>query len=254
VALGRPAGQLQEVTADPFGEVPAGAESRVGLTPMRRAIAEHMVRSLATSPHGWSLFEVDVTRLVAGREQLAPGFVQRHGVPLTYLPLIIPLVAECVRRHPLVNSSWSEDGIRVQPHLNLGVAVSVDQGLVVPIIPDADRLSVPELAHAVADLARRARSRRLRAEDVRGGTFTLNNTGVIGAVTSRPIINQPQAAILTTQRIVRRPVVLDDAIVPRDVMHMAMSFDHRILDAFSAGAFLADVKAKVEAWEPPDSI
>ena len=242
------------MSAGPVEDTPSGVESRIALSPMRRAIAEHMVRSLATSPHGWTLFEVDVTRLVEGRERLAPEFAHRHGVGLTYLPLVIPLVAECVRLHPLVNSSWTDDGITIHSQLNLGVAVSVDQGLVVPVIREADRLSVPELARAVADLARRARSRTLRLDDVRGGTFTLNNTGVIGAVTSRPIINQPQAAILTTQRIVRRPIVLQDAVVARDVMHMAMSFDHRILNAFSAGAFMAEVKAKLESWEPPNSL
>jgi pyruvate/2-oxoglutarate dehydrogenase complex dihydrolipoamide acyltransferase (E2) component len=227
-------------------------EELVPPTPMRRAIAEHMVRSLATSPHAWVLFEVDMSRLVAYRSAHAGDFRARHGVALTYLPFVIPVVCDCLRQFPLVNSSWSDEGPVIHSDLQISVAISVDDGLVVPVIRNGDRLGLGDLARALADLAERARTRRLRPDDVRGGTFTVNNSGVVGAVTSKPILNQPQAAMMTTQKIVRRPLVAGESVEIRDVMNMAMSFDHRILNVFEAGEFMAEVKRRLESWTPAD--
>jgi 2-oxoisovalerate dehydrogenase E2 component (dihydrolipoyl transacylase) len=229
-----------------------GREELIAITPMRRAIGEHMVRSVSTSPHAWVLFEVDISPLVAYRSSRAEDFRQRYGVPLTYLPFVIPIVCDCLREHPVLNSSWSDDAIILHQDINISVAISIENGLIVPVIPAADRLGMVDLARVLAELAEGARMRRLRPEDVRGGTFTVNNSGVIGAVTSKPIINQPQAGIMTTQKIVRRPLVVGEAIEVREVMNMALSFDHRILDVFQSGAFMASVKQRLESWSPAD--
>lgn len=231
---------------------PSELEELVPATSMRRAIAEHMVRSVHTSPHAWVLFEVDVSRLVAYRASRAEDFRARHGLSLNYLPFVIQLTCETLRRFPLLNSSWSEDGPVVHDDLHISIAISVENGLVVPVIRDADRLGLTDLTAAIADLAERARTRRLRPDDVRGGTFTVNNSGVIGAVTSKPILNQPQAAMMTTQKIVKRPLVAGDSVVIRDVMNMAMSFDHRVLNVFEAGEFMAEMKGRLETWTPAD--
>ena len=230
---------------------PAGPdEELVRLSAMRRSIADHMVRSLATSPHAWTLQEVDMTELVRYREVEKQGFQARHGVPLTYLPFVIQAVCEGLREHPHLNSSWSADGVIVKKRINLGIAVSVPEGLIVPVIRDADRLGFSELARAMADLVGRARSKQLKPEDVQGGTFTLNNTGSTGSIASQPIINQPQAAILTTEAIVKRPVVIGDAIAIRHMMNMCMSFDHRVVDGMEAGAFVGAVRRRLEEWTP----
>ncbi len=242
---------LAAIAAGPASATPA-LEELVPLTPMRRAIAEHMVRSLKTSPHSWVLFEVDVTPLVAYRTAGADDFKARHGMPLTYLPFVIQVACDALRLFPRLNSGWTDGGPVLHEDLHVSIAISVDDGLVVPVIRHADRLGLTDLATAIADLAERARTRRLRPDDVRGGTFTVNNSGVIGAVTSKPILNQPQAAMMTTQKIVRRPLVVGDSIQIRDVMNMAMSFDHRILDVFEAGGFMAEVKRRLETWTPAD--
>jgi pyruvate/2-oxoglutarate dehydrogenase complex dihydrolipoamide acyltransferase (E2) component len=230
----------------------AELEELVPATSMRRAIAEHMVRSVRTSAHAWVLFEIDVTRLVAYRAGQAEGFRARHGLSLNYLPFVIQLVCDALRRFPLLNSSWSEDGPVLHGDLHIGVAISVENGLVVPVVRHADRLGLTDLARAIDDLAARARSRRLRPEDVQGGTFTVNNSGVIGAVTSKPILNQPQVGMMTTQKIVKRPLVFGDSIEIRDVMNSALSFDHRVLSIFEAGEFMAEIKRRLEGWTPAD--
>lgn len=230
-------------------------EELARITPMRRAIARHMALSLATSPHAWVLFEVDVTRLVEYRALLAKPFEAQHGVPLTYLPFVISIVCRCLKDHPRLNSSLRDGDLVKHQHINIGVAISVEAGLVVAAIPNADKLDITGLAKYLADVIDRSRTKRLRAEDVRGSTFTVNNSGVIGAVTSRPIINQPEAGIMTTQKIVTRAVVADnDAIVTRSMMNMALSFDHRILNLFEAGAFMADVKRRLETLSDADVV
>ena len=238
--------------------LPAGApaqtdgtrEELVKLSVMRRAIAEHMVRSLATSPHAWTLQEVDVTNLVRYREAEKESFKARHGVGLTYMPFVVQVVCDGIKQYPWLNSTWTDQGILLKRYINLGIAVSIPDGLIVPVLKDADQRGFTDLVRALNDLIERSRRKQLKPEDVQGGTFTLNNTGATGSVASQPIINQPQAAILTTESIVKRPVVVGDAIAIRHVMNMCLSFDHRIIDGMMAGQFLAWIKTRLEEWTP----
>jgi 2-oxoisovalerate dehydrogenase E2 component (dihydrolipoyl transacylase) len=225
-------------------------EELVRLSVMRRSIAEHMTRSLATSPHAWTLQEVDVTELVRYREAEKEGFRQRNGTALTYLPFVAQVLCDALHEFPFLNSSWTDDGIVLKRYVNLGIAVAIPDGLIVPVVRDADRLGFADLARAINDLAERARSKQLKPDEVQGGTFTLNNTGATGSVASQPIINQPQAAIVTTESIMRRPVVIGDGIAIRHMMNMCLSFDHRIIDGMTAGQFLNFIKARLESWTP----
>jgi 2-oxoisovalerate dehydrogenase E2 component (dihydrolipoyl transacylase) len=220
----------------------------VKLSVMRKSIAEHMVRSLATSPHAWTLQEVDVTTLVRYREAEKDSFKSRHGVALTYLPFVAQIVCQALTEFPWLNSSWSDDGVILKHYVNLGIAVSIPDGLIVPVVKDADQLGFTDLVRVLNDLVERARNKQLKPDDVQGGTFTLNNTGATGSIASQPIINQPQAAILTTESIVKRAVVVDDAIAIRHMMNMCLSFDHRIIDGMMAGQFLNTVKKRLEEW------
>jgi 2-oxoisovalerate dehydrogenase E2 component (dihydrolipoyl transacylase) len=223
-------------------------EELVKLSVMRKSIAEHMVRSLATSPHAWTMQEVDVTNLVRYRESEKEGFRARHGVPLTYIPFVVQIVCEAIKQYPWLNSTWSDEGIILKRYINMGIAVSIPDGLIVPVLKDADQRGFTDLVRSLNDLVERARNKQLKPDDVQGGTFTLNNTGSTGSVASQPIINQPQAAILTTEAIVRRPVVIGDGIAVRQMMNMAMSFDHRIIDGMMAGQFLGFIKKRLEEW------
>jgi 2-oxoisovalerate dehydrogenase E2 component (dihydrolipoyl transacylase) len=225
-------------------------EQLVKLSVMRRSIAEHMTRSLATSPHAWTMQEIDVTELVRYRQSEKEGFRQRHEVALTYLPFVIQVVCDALHEFPYLNSSWTDDGILLKKYVNVGVAVAIPDGLIVPVIRDADRLGFTDLVQAMDDLVQRARSKQLKPEEVQSGTFTLNNTGATGSVASQPIINQPQAAILTTESIARRPVVIGEGIAVRHMMNMCLSFDHRIVDGMMAGQFLGSIKRRLEAWTP----
>ena len=225
-------------------------EELVKLSVMRRSIAEHMVRSLATSPHAWTLQEVDVTNLVRYRVAEKESFKARHGAALTYLPFVIQIVCDVIKQYPWLNSTWTDEGVVLKRYINMGVAVSIPDGLIVPVLKDADQRGFTDLVRELNDLIERARTKRLKPEDVQGGTFTLNNTGATGSVASQPIINQPQAAILTTESIVKRPVVINDAIAVRHMMNICLSFDHRIIDGMTAGQFLSTIKARLEDWTP----
>ena len=228
-------------------------EELVRINAVRRQIAEHMVRSVQTSPHVWTMVEVDMTGLVRYREAEKEAFAGRHGVNLTYLPFVAQVLCEALREFPYLNSSWTDDGILLKKYVNLGLAVAVPpDGLIVPVVKDADRLGFTDLVRAIADLTDRARTKHLKPEDVQGGTFTLNNTGATGSMASQPIINQPQAAILTTETIMRRPVVIGDGVAIRHMMNMCMSFDHRILDGHMAGQFVNWIKRRLEEWTPAD--
>ena len=244
-------------TAAPASSVPPAAgqpsltsdEERLPLTPVRRMIADAMTRSVREIPHAWSMVEVDITELVSLRNQERDTFRQREGVNLTYLPFAMKAVAGALKDNPTLNASWGDDCIVLKRRVNLGIAVAAPNGLVVPVIHDADRLSIAGLAHAVADLSQRARAASLRLEDVQGGTFTVNNTGALGSVMGGPIINHPQAGILTTEAVQQRPVIINDAIAIRWVMNLCLSFDHRINDGAEAGAFLQSVKGRLEAFD-----
>ena len=194
--------------------------------------------------------EVDVTNIMAARKRVKDDFERREGVRLTPLAFALNAVAESLRANPIVNSTWADDAIVLKGRINLGVAIATDRGLLVPVIPDADRLSVAKLAKAVDLLASKARENKLSLDDVQGGTFTVNNTGALGSVTGKGIINHPQAAILNTESIVKRPVIIGDAIAIRSMMNICLTFDHRIMDGREAGAFLSDVKRRLEGVDP----
>ena len=238
------------------GETPeaVGDEERVPLTPVRRIIADNMVKSATQIPQVWTLVEVDVTGLVQRREALREDFIRREGINITYLPFVVSAVAGSLKENPLLNSSWGGDAIVIKRRINLGIAVAAPDGLVVPIIHDADTLSVVGLAKAINDLTNRARQGKLTLQDVLGGTFTVNNTGALGSVVSQPLVNYPQAAIITTEAIVKRPMVINDAIAIRSMMNIGLTFDHRIMDGNEASAFINAVKRRLEAIGPDAAV
>ena len=222
-------------------------EERLPLSPVRRVIAANMKRSVSEIPSAWSITEVYVSGLVRRRDALKDEFMRREGVNLTYLPFVIKAVAESLRENPLLNSSWGDDAIILKRRINIGIAVAAADGLVVPVLRDADTLSVAGIAVRAYELTARARQGKLTIEDMQSGTFTLNNTGALGSVASQPIINHPQAAILTTEAVVKRPVVIGDAIGIRSMMNICLTFDHRIMDGAEASAFTNAVKRRLEA-------
>jgi 2-oxoisovalerate dehydrogenase E2 component (dihydrolipoyl transacylase) len=227
----------------------------VELTSIRRAIANRMAQSKREAPHAWSMVEADVSGLVALRERAKDEFVEREGVRLTYLPFIVKAVIEGLKEHPVLNSVWDGDRIILRKQINVGVAVDLEEGaLIVPVIRDADELNTLGLARKIDDVVRKARNRELSPDDVSGGTFTVNNPGALGSVVSVPIINYPQAAILSAEAVVKRPVVVDDAIAVRSMMNLEVSFDHRVLDGGVALRFLNTVKRKLEGYTPESDI
>ena len=252
-AVEAPAPPAAAPTPDPI-PAPAATGDReevVRINAVRRSIAERMVKSVQTSPHVWTMVEVDMTGLVQYREAEKEAFRGRHGVNLTYLPFVAQVLCEALHEFPFLNSSWTDEGIILKKYVNLGVAVAVPpDGLIVPVVKDADRMGFTDLVRAITDLTERARSKHLKPEDVQGGTFTLNNTGATGSMASMPIINQPQAAILTTESILRRPVVIGEGVAIRHMMNMCMSFDHRILDGQMAGQFTNWIKKRLQEWTP----
>jgi len=223
-------------------------EEAVPLTSIRRTIAQRMSASAFSAPHAWLAIEADVTDLVALRNTSKEAFRQRHGIDLTYLPFMAHAVAQSLTEHPYLNASWAEDKIILKKRINLGIAVATDRGLFVPVVHDADRLSVTGLAQAMNELGEKARNNKLQLEDVQGGTFTLDNTGAFGSIISMPIINHGQSAIITMEAITKQPrVVGGDAIAVRSVVAAGLSFDHRVMDGHLAGAFLQAVKKRLEA-------
>lgn len=224
------------------------------LTGIRRAIANRMAASKREAPHAWTMVEVDMSGLVALREREKAAFVEREGMKLTYLPFIVKAVVESLKEHPVLNSVWDGDRIILRKRINVGVAVDLEDALIVPVIPDADELNILGLARKIDDLVRRARDRKLGTEDISGGTFTVNNPGSLGSVVSTPIINHPQAAIISAEAIVKRPVVMEDAIAVRSMMNLEVSFDHRVLDGGAALKFLNAVKQRLEAYGPDSGI
>ena len=251
-----PSPVAQPAPAAPVPTVEAGPDDeRVPLTPVRRMIAEAMVRSVTEIPHAWSIKEVDVSGLVALRQAVRADFERQEGVPLTYMPFVIQAVVEALRRVPTMNATWGGDAIILKRRINLGLAVAAPNGLIVPVVHNADRLNLAGLAHAVHGITERARANRLALEDVQGGTFTLNNTGALGgSVVSGPIINHPQAGIMTTETIEKRAVVRNDAIAIRSMMNICLAFDHRINDGAEASMFLETVKRRLESFAPDSPV
>ncbi|HET6885618.1 MAG TPA: dihydrolipoamide acetyltransferase family protein, partial [Rubrobacteraceae bacterium] len=219
----------REAFAEPEPEierVPVYEGDRVeDLSGIRRAIANRMSASKREAPHAWTMVEVDVSGLAALREREKEAFAEREGVKLTYLPFIVKAVVESLKENPVLNSVWDGDRIVLRKRINVGVAVDLEDALIVPVVADADELNILGLARKIDDLVQRARARNLGTEDISGGTFTVNNPGSLGSVVSTPIINHPQAAILSAEAIVKRPVVIDDAIAVRSMMNLEVSFD-----------------------------
>jgi len=241
--------QRQATMEAPSGLAAPAAETRIPLTPMRRSIASNMLKSKQTIPHAWTVAEVDMTNVVRFRHQVKDSFSQREGVDLTFVPIIVKAVVEGLKAVPVLNASWSDDGVVLHKDINIGVAVSVDDGLIVPVVHQADGMSIAGLAKSIDDLARRARAAKLTIPDVQGATFTVNNPGTFGTILSYSIIAPPQAGILAMDAIVKRPVVLDgDAIAIRSMMNLCLSFDHRVLDGVSAARFLQGVRRWLEGF------
>jgi 2-oxoisovalerate dehydrogenase E2 component (dihydrolipoyl transacylase) len=221
----------------------------VELTSIRRTIANRMALSKAEIPHAWTLVEVDMTGLAALREKEKAAFAEREGVRLTYLPFIVKAAVESLKEHPVLNSVWDGDRIILRKQINVGIAVDLEEGaLIVPVIRDADELNTVGLARRIDEVVKKARSTQLEIEDISGGTFTVNNPGALGSVASTPVINHPQAAILQAEAVVKRPVVVDDAIAIRSIMNLEVSFDHRVLDGGTALRFLNAVKRRLEGY------
>jgi 2-oxoglutarate dehydrogenase E2 component (dihydrolipoamide succinyltransferase) len=233
----------------------APGSRREPLTPMRRQIAAHMVRSRRTAAHVTTVAEVDMSRVVARRAALKEKYAAR-GVSLTYLAFVARATVAALQEQPVLNASIEDDELTYHDDVNLGIAVALDQGLIVPVIPKAQRLSLEGIAAAIGDLSARARAKQLGPEDVQGGTFTITNPGQFGTVLATPIINQPQVAILDLEAVVKRPVAVEgqegDSIAIRPMVNLCLSFDHRALDGAEAARFLGAVKARLEQW-PEDA-
>lgn len=231
------------------GPTPPGAAYEVvTLSPTRKTIAEHLTRSNVEAPQAWTMVECDVTSLVALRNREKERFNREEGIDLTLLPYFTAAVCEALREFPMLNARWEHDELRRYRSLNIAVAVATEHGLVTPVVKEAGDLSVTGLAKKIADLAQRAHARKLRVEDIEGGTFTVNNTGSFGSIASKPIVNVPQVGIVTMERVVKRPVAReDDGIAVRSMMNVCLSFDHRALDGLEAGGFLAALKRSLES-------
>jgi 2-oxoisovalerate dehydrogenase E2 component (dihydrolipoyl transacylase) len=239
----------QRQTATTTTAPPPTPGTTIPLSPMRRAIANNMAKSKQTIPHAWTVAEVDMTNVVRFRQAAKSSFRQREGIDLTFVPIIVKAVVEGLKAVPVLNASWSDQGVVLHKDINIGVAVSVDDGLIVPVVHQADRMSIAGLAKAIDDLATRARAGKLGIPDVQGGTFTVNNPGTFGTILSYSIIAPPQAGILAMDAIVKRPAVVDgDAIAVRSMMNLCLSFDHRVLDGVSAARFLQGVRRWLEGF------
>ena len=205
-----------------------------------------MVQSKSEIPHAWTMIEVDVTQLVQLRSKIKEQFKQKHGLRLTYLPFFIKAAAAALQKFPQVNSQWAGDKIIQKKEINISISVATEEALFVPVIKQADRKNILELARAIHDLANRTREGKLTPQDVEGGTFTVNNIGSFGTILSQPIINYPQAAILSVEAIKERVVVIDGMIAVRHMVNLCLSLDHRILDGLVSGRFLKYIKDQLE--------
>ena len=240
----------QPAAPAPSPSIPAPMPGEiVPLTPVRRSIAEHMVASKRTSPHVTTVMEVDLSRVIAHRNANRASF-EADGVNLTFTAYFIAATVEALRTYPIVNSSWTDEGILIHREMNIGMATSLGEaGLIVPVVKNAGNLSLLGIARTVNDLAQRARSRQLKPDEVKEGTFTITNHGVSGSLFASPIINQPQCAILGVGVIQKRVVVIDDAIAIRPMAYLSLTFDHRILDGATADYFLGKVVKSLENWQ-----
>ncbi|MGO4887032.1 dihydrolipoamide acetyltransferase family protein [Anaerobacillus sp. MEB173] len=232
----------------PTAPIPvAPGDKEIPVSGVRKAIAANMVKSKHEAPHAWTMVEVDVTNLVNYRSSIKNDFKTKEGFNLTFLPFFIKATVEALKEFPQINSMWAGDKIIQKKDINISIAVATDDALYVPVIKHADEKSVKGIAREVNDLAEKVRTNKLTSAEMQGGTFTVNNTGSFGSVLSTPIINHPQAAILSVESIVKRPVVMaNDMIAVRHMVNLCLSLDHRVLDGLVCGRFLARIKEKLE--------
>jgi pyruvate dehydrogenase E2 component (dihydrolipoamide acetyltransferase) len=240
----------------PAAAAPGAGEQVEPMTVMRKAIAEHMIRSVQTSAHVTTVFEIDMSKVVAIRERLKKEYEEKHGIRLTYLAFVARAVVDALAKWPRMNAEIRGEQIVTKGFVNLGIAVALDdgKGLIVPVIRNAEEKNLLGIARAITDLAERARSKKLLPDEVQGGTFTITNPGGFGAIAGTPIINQPQVGILDVEAIVKRPIVVtdddgSDAIAIRPMMNLCLSYDHRLVDGAYAAPFMRDLKINLESWD-----
>jgi 2-oxoglutarate dehydrogenase E2 component (dihydrolipoamide succinyltransferase) len=224
-------------------------EEVVPMSHIRKAIAQHMLTAEQTTARAWTLVEVNVDHLVKTRTRAKESFREKYGVNLTYLPFVVRATTDALLEYPLVNARLDGENVVVHKYVNMGIAVSYDQGLIVPVIKGADGMNTVGIARAIADLAERARAHQLKPDEVQGSTFTITNPGPYGSIASLPIISTPNTGILSLDAITKRPVVIEDAIAIRSMVNISMSWDHRVIDGELATRFLARVKQNLESWD-----
>jgi 2-oxoglutarate dehydrogenase E2 component (dihydrolipoamide succinyltransferase) len=248
-----PARPAAPASPQPARVSPAGGDDLVPMSQMRKIIAQRMIESRRTSAHVHCMFEVDLTRIVNLRNKLKSGFEQRHGARLTFMPFFVRAAIVALQQFPIVNSSLEGDSVRYHKHVNAGIAVALDWGLIVPVLKSADELNFLGLQRGITDLGERARIKKLLPADVEGATFTITNPGQFGAVFGLPIINQPNVAIMGVGGITKQPLVITDkdgadSIAIRSVVHLTLGYDHRVIDGAVADQFMVVVKKTLEHW------
>jgi len=243
-----PAAQPTAQSAAPMPRAQAPQARVEPMSIMRTRIAEHMLASKRTSAHVTTVHKTDVTKIAKLRDRHKAEFQQRYGYSLTYLPFVIAATVEAIHEFPVLNASIEGANIIYHNEINIGIAVALENGLIVPVIRNADEKNVVGLQRSIVDLATRARSRQLKADEVQGGTFSITNFGSFGSVFATPIINQPQVAILGVGAVEKQPVVIDDAIAIRSMAYLALTFDHRLIDGALADQFTGKVKSILENW------
>jgi pyruvate dehydrogenase E2 component (dihydrolipoamide acetyltransferase) len=236
-------------TSAPAPAVAAGGEEIVPVSHIRKLIGEHMKASLEVSARAWNAVEVNMENVARIREQHKEAFKAREGFTLTYMPFVTRAVTEALIAFPMVNSELRGDEIVVKHYVNMGIAVSYDEGLIVPVVKGCDTMNLLGIARAINDVATRARAKKLKPDEVHEGTFTITNPGPFGSIISVPIINQPQRAILAFDTVEKRVVVIDDAIAIRHMVFVSMSWDHRLIDGALASQFLSRIKQNLETWD-----
>jgi 2-oxoglutarate dehydrogenase E2 component (dihydrolipoamide succinyltransferase) len=244
-----PAPAASQPATMPAPAAVAGGEEVVPVTHIRKAIAEHMKMSLDVSARAWNAVEVNIENVARLRERTKEAFRAREGFNLTYTPFVARAITEALVAFPMVNSELRGEEIVLKHYVNLGIAVSYDEGLIVPVLRGADTMNLLGMARGINDLAARARAKQLKPDEVHGGTFTITNAGPFGSLISVPIINQPQTAILGFDAIEKRPVVIDDAIAIRHMVYLSLSWDHRVIDGALASQFLSRIKQNLETWD-----
>ncbi|MGO2108461.1 MAG: dihydrolipoamide acetyltransferase family protein [Staphylococcus equorum] len=236
-----------KVTKQAYYNEPSPGSS-IPVNGVRKQIAQNMVNSVNEIPHAWMMVESDASNLVKTRNYHKQSFKDSEGYNLTFFAFFVKAVAEGLKAYPLLNSSWSDSEIVMHKDINISIAVADEDKLYVPVIKNADEKSIKGIAREINELANKARNKKLRSEDMQGGTFTVNNTGTFGSVSSMGIINHPQAAILQIESIIKKPVVIDDMIAIRNMVNLCLSIDHRILDGLQAGRFMNFVKTRIEQY------